>query len=484
MKKHAIIPIFIPHRGCPNDCVFCNQRKITAHQAPVRPEDVTETVETWLSTLEPRHTETIELAFFGGSFTGIPMEEQTAFLKVAKAYKDAGRIHKIHLSTRPDYITPEILDNLKRWSADVIELGVQSFDDQVLRLSGRGHDAACVYESSRMIQEYGFTLGIQLMIGLPGDTMERDLYSAAETVRIGPSIARLYPTVVIRDTALYDMYLAGTYLPMEETEAVERTKEMYKILTSAGINIIRVGLKSSDIIADAVRQDSTDFDTPSNDTQGYISRGSNAQDGDTQGGGTLGSDTRRAASGSGSRASIVPGTFHPAFRQLVEGAIARESLEEQVLSLYPGIGDFMRSVSGEGLPTTEGRTDAASGEALPAAGHCANTASGEGLPTAEDCTDAASGEALSPAEGRTNTALLRWLCPTAYFISSEKSKNNMFGHKSANRKYFAKEYPRLNIEYVTDTQLGMSLQDGQYLVLDAGQTGGIPYTLKNKGEIL
>lgn len=478
MKKHAIIPIFIPHRGCPNDCVFCNQRKITAHQAPVRPEDVTETVETWLSTLEPRHTETIELAFFGGSFTGIPMEEQTAFLKVAKAYKDAGRIHKIHLSTRPDYITPEILYNLKRWGADVIELGVQSFDDQVLRLSGRGHDAACVYESSRMIQEYGFTLGIQLMIGLPGDTMEKDLYSAAETVRIGPSIARLYPTVVIRDTALYDMYLAGTYLPMEETEAVERTKEMYKILTSAGINVIRVGLKSSDIIADAVQQDSTGFDNPcsssdtqgnninavqqdstdidtlSSDTQGYVSRSSNARDGDTQGGGTLGSDTRRAASGSGSRASIVPGTFHPAFRQLVEGAIARESLEEQVLALYPGIGDFMRSVSGEGLPT------------------------------AEDCTDAASGEALSPAEGRTNTALLRWLCPTAYFISSEKSKNNMFGHKSANRKYFAKEYPRLNIEYVTDTQLGMSLQDGQYLVLDAGQTGGIPYTLKNKGEIL
>lgn len=469
MKKHAIIPIFIPHRGCQSDCVFCNQRKITAHQAPVRPEDVTETVETWLSTLEPRHMETTELAFFGGSFTGIPMEEQTAFLQVAKAYKDAGRIHKIHLSTRPDYITPEILDNLKHWGADVIELGVQSFDDQVLRLSGRGHDAACVYESSRMIQAYGFTLGIQLMIGLPGDTIEKDLYSAAETVRIGPSIARLYPTVVIRDTALYDMYLAGTYLPMEETEAVERTKAMYKILTSAGINVIRVGLKSSDIIADAVQQDSTgfdtqgsdnqgsniqntnintvqqdstDFDTQGNDNRGYVSRGSNARGSDTQG------------DGSGSRASIVPGTFHPAFRQLVEGAIARESLEEQVLALYPGIGDFMRSVSGEGLPT------------------------------AEDCTDAAFGEGLSCAKGRTDTALLRGLCPTAYFISSEKSKSNMFGHKSANRKYFAKEYPRLNIEYVTDTQLGLSLQDGQYLVLDAGQTGGIPYTLKNKGEKL
>ncbi|MCI6012935.1 MAG: radical SAM protein, partial [Firmicutes bacterium] len=259
MKKHAIIPIFIPHRGCPNDCVFCNQRKITAHQTPVLPEDICETVETWLSTLEPRHMETIELAFFGGSFTGLPMEEQTAFLQVARSYKDAGRIHQIHLSTRPDYISREILDNLKCWGVDVIELGVQSFDEDVLRASGRGHDASCVYESSRLIQEYGFTLGIQLMIGLPGDTMEKDLYSARETVKIGPSIARLYPTVVIRDTALYDMYLSGAYTPMTERDAVERTKEMYKILDAADINIIRVGLKSSDIITDKDRQSSTNF---------------------------------------------------------------------------------------------------------------------------------------------------------------------------------------------------------------------------------
>ena len=274
MKKHAIIPIFIPHRGCPNDCVFCNQRKITAHQTPVLTEDIHTTVETWLSTLEPRHMETIELAFFGGSFTGIPMEEQTAFLQVAKSYKDTGRIHQIHLSTRPDYISREILDNLKCWGVDVIELGVQSFDEDVLRASGRGHDASCVYESSRLIQEYGFTLGIQLMIGLPGDAMEKDIYSAQETVKIGPSIARLYPTVVIRDTALYDMYLSGAYTPMAEEDAVERTKAMYQILDAAGINIIRVGLKSSDIIADTDQ-------------------------------------------------AIAPGTFHPAFRQLVEGAIAR-----------------------------------------------------------------------------------------------------------------------------------------------------------------
>lgn len=398
MKKHAIIPIFIPHRGCPNDCVFCNQRKITAHQTPVLPEDVHGTVETWLSTLEPRHMETIELAFFGGSFTGIPVEEQTAFLQVAKAYKDAGRIHRIHLSTRPDYISREILDNLKRWGVDVIELGVQSFDEDVLKASGRGHDAACVYESSRLIQEYGFTLGIQLMIGLPGDTMEKDIYSARETVKIGPSIARLYPTVVIRDTALYDMYLAGAYTPMPEDNAVERTKAMYQILDAAGINIIRVGLKSSDIIADTGRQGSTNSDTrPDFD----------------------GSSCTVAAP-----SSIAPGTFHPAFRQLVEGAIARESLEAQLLPLFPEM---------HSKPKADSALQSHQSDTVP-----------------------------DPA-----------VCPSAYFVSNAKSRNNLFGHKSANRVYFAKKYPGLNIKYVTDTQLGLQLSDNRYLVVDAGLAGGI-----------
>ena len=172
MKQHAIIPIFIPHKGCPNDCIFCNQKKITARQAAVTGEDVKNTIETWLSTLEPRGVKTIEVAFFGGSFTGIPMAEQSAYLSIAKAYKDAGRIHKIHMSTRPDYINKEILDNLRAYDVDVIELGVQSLDDHVLNKAGRGHNAAVVYESSRLIKEYGFELGIQLMIGLPGDTLE------------------------------------------------------------------------------------------------------------------------------------------------------------------------------------------------------------------------------------------------------------------------------------------------------------------------
>lgn len=278
MKKHAIIPIFIPHKGCPNDCIFCNQKKITARQKAVTGKDVEEIIETWLSTLEKRNLETIEVAFFGGSFTGIPLEDQSSYLAIAKRYKDAGRIDKIHMSTRPDYINEEILDNLKKYEADTIELGVQSFDDQVLRRANRGHDSKVVYQASQLIKDYGFELGIQLMLGLPGDSLETCLYSARETVKIGPSIARLYPTIVINDTELYDQYLRGDYQPLSQEEAVFRTKEMYKILDEAGINIIRVGLKSTDVINE--------------------------------------------------NGEISGSTFHPAFRQLVEGEIARERIEK------------------------------------------------------------------------------------------------------------------------------------------------------------
>ena len=206
MKKHAIIPIFIPHRGCPNDCVFCNQKAITARSSDVSPEDVRNTIETYLPTLTGRGLETIELAFFGGSFTGLSIAEQSAFLTVAKEYKDAGLIDKIHMSTRPDYIDRDILDNLKTYDADSIELGGQSFDPDVLRASNRGHTVEDVYSACRLIKEYGFTLGIQLMIGLPGDSPAKSIASAKETVRLAPQLARLYPTIVLQDTRLLQMY--------------------------------------------------------------------------------------------------------------------------------------------------------------------------------------------------------------------------------------------------------------------------------------
>ena len=138
MKKHAIIPIFISHRGCPHRCVFCNQKAITARSGDVMVSDAGNTIEEWLTTLEGKDIE-VEISFFGGSFTGIPMEQQIAFLKLAKEYKDSGRVSKIHCSTRPDYIDRTILDNLREYGMDVIEFGVQSFDQRVLDKSERGH---------------------------------------------------------------------------------------------------------------------------------------------------------------------------------------------------------------------------------------------------------------------------------------------------------------------------------------------------------
>ena len=287
MKKHAIIPIFIPHRGCPNDCVFCNQRKITARTDYVTPDDARSIIDTWLTTLRPspdaQGSGIVEVSFYGGSFTGLSIEEQSSFLAVAKEYKQKGLVDKIHLSTRPDYIDREILDNLRAYSVDTIELGVQSFDDEVLRLSNRGHSVSDVYKAVELIREYGFEFGIQLMIGLPGDSLESCVMSARKTAELGPSLARLYPTIVLDDTELYEMYVRGEYLPLSREEAVARTKEMYKILNDAGITIMRVGLKSTDII--------------------------------------------------GEGGAINGGTYHPAFRQLVEGEIAREKIEEQIEAL-------------------------------------------------------------------------------------------------------------------------------------------------------
>lgn len=254
---------------------------------PVSREDMVNTIEKYLKTITGRGISTVEIAFYGGSFTGIPFEQQQEYLAVAKSYKDRGLIHKIHLSTRPDYINEEILTNLKQYGADIIELGVQSFDEEVLRLSGRGHSRESVYEASRLIMDFGFELGLQLMIGLPGDTYEKAIQSAKEAVKIGPAIARLYPTVIIRDTELYNMYLRGDYTPFSPEETIQATKEMYRILTDAGINVIRVGLKSTDLINE------------------------NAE---------------------------VAGGYHPAFRQLIESEIAKEQMEarlEELRVLHP-----------------------------------------------------------------------------------------------------------------------------------------------------
>lgn len=344
MKTHAIIPIFIPHLGCPNDCVFCNQRKITARTCAPSADSVRATIEEWLSTLEVKRRsgdlECLEVAFYGGSFTGLDIDEQSIYLAVAKEFLDAERIDGIHLSTRPDYIDEEILDNLKAYGVKTIEIGVQSFDDDVLRRSNRGHDAKAVYRAAELIKSYGFNLGIQLMIGLPGDSLESCIYSAKEAARLQPSLARLYPTIVLDDTKLLEMYESGEYRALSREEAVQRTKEMYKILDEAGIYIMRVGLKSTDIIGDG--------------------------------------------------GAINGGTYHPAFRQLVESAIARDKIEPQLDAI---IHELSRTSA---TATATSRIDISS----------------------------------SPA----------WF-------------SNLIGNGSENKKRWADKYPALNIKYCVDETL-------------------------------
>lgn len=241
MKTYNI-PVFVPHRGCPFDCVFCNQKRITGTACEVTPDDVRETIEKYLRTL-PNDGCVIETAFFGGSFTGIPIQEQSALLNAAKPFKDSGKILGIRLSTRPDYINKEILDNLLKYGVTTIELGVQSMSDDVLKASNRGHSADTVREAVRLIREYPFKLGLQMMTGLPSDTPEKSIYTANELIRLKPDFVRIYPTLVIRDTYLEEMYKKGEYTPQTVDEAAELCKTLLLMFENAGITVIRIGLQ-------------------------------------------------------------------------------------------------------------------------------------------------------------------------------------------------------------------------------------------------
>ncbi len=243
------IPIFVPHRGCPFDCVFCNQRRITGVGTDVSAKDVTEKIEEYLKIL-PSDNVRIEVAFFGGSFTGIPMEEQNALMDAVLPYIKSGRVSGIRLSTRPDYITYEILDNLQKHCVTTIELGVQSMDDEVLKCASRGHTAQQVKNAVEMIKKYPFTLGLQMMTGLPGDTPEKSIYTANEIIKLHPSIVRIYPTLTIKDTYMEKMYRDGRYVPQTLDEAVELAKKLLLMFEAENIKVIRLGLQSTDEISE------------------------------------------------------------------------------------------------------------------------------------------------------------------------------------------------------------------------------------------
>lgn len=242
--RHYTIPIFVPELACPNRCVFCNQQKISGTLCQPSDIEIHEIITERLFTI-PAGSE-VEIGFFGGNFTGIPMDEQEHLLLLVQPYLKQGRVSAIRLSTRPDYIDQQRLDLLKAYDVRTIELGAQSLDEEVLKLTGRGHTVEDVRKASQMILDNGFSLGLQMMIGLPGDTTEKSEHTAREIIRLGATSARIYPTLVIRDTELETLYLEGKYIPLTIEEAVAWAKEIVLIFENAGVSIIRLGLHPSE----------------------------------------------------------------------------------------------------------------------------------------------------------------------------------------------------------------------------------------------
>ena len=244
-QRHANIPIFIPHLGCPNDCVFCNQRTISGH-LDFDPSKVVCEIEDSLATVGTRDA---EIAFFGGSFTGIDRGLMVSLLDTAQKYVDAGKVTGIRMSTRPDYINDEIIKILSHYTVSAVELGIQSTDDRVLAACRRGHDSETSRRACRMLNDAGISLVGQMMIGLPCSTPISEVKTAEDICTFGAVAARVYPTVVFRGTELCRMAQAGEYIPLSNEEAVDRSASVLDVFDRHGVTMLRVGLCASENLA-------------------------------------------------------------------------------------------------------------------------------------------------------------------------------------------------------------------------------------------
>ena len=272
--KHINIALFIPDEGCPHRCSFCNQKTITGTSKRPQPGDVISACETALN--GKKDVSGGEIAFFGGSFTAIERGYMLSLLKCAKSYLDRGLFKGIRISTRPDCVDESILALLKEYKVTSIELGCQSMDDEVLFLNERGHTAAQCENACRLVREYGFELGVQMMTGLFGDTDEKALKTAQRLIALRPDTVRIYPTVVLKNTALERLYAEGRYRAQTLEEAVALCSRLLKMFTQGGIKVIRLGLHS----------------------------------------------------GGGVEENYVAGAYHPAFREKCESRLYRENIEK------------------------------------------------------------------------------------------------------------------------------------------------------------
>ena len=281
--RESIIPVFVPHLGCPNDCVFCNQRRISGSTAPATAVDVENAIKN--AAALPRTGAKRQLAFYGGSFTAIPTAEQESLLSAAYSHLLGGEIDSIRLSTRPDAIDAAVLARLRRYGVETIEIGAQSMDEHVLLLAGRGHTAKDVENAARQIKEAGFRLILQMMTGLPGADDENSAETARRIIALEPDGVRIYPTVIVRDTALFDLWQAGRYAEHTVEDAVRVCARLLPMFEKAGIPVIRLGLNPTDEL---------------------------------------------------SGGAAVGGAYHPALGELVKSRIMREKAEKLLAGTLPG----------------------------------------------------------------------------------------------------------------------------------------------------
>lgn len=296
--KHINVSLFVPHLGCPNSCIFCNQKTISGKCEPLKKEDIIRAAEIAKEGVYDK--ENSEIAFFGGSFTAIERAEMISFLETAKPYigKDFGGIR---ISTRPDCIDREVLSVLQKYGVTAIELGAQSMAEDVLIKNERGHTPEDTVNAAALIKEYGFSLGLQMMTGLYGSTEEKDIYTAEKFIEMKPDTVRIYPTVVLRNTKLEALYNNGEYVPQTLENAVSLSAKLLLMFHKENIKVIRLGLHS----------------------------GGNVEEG------------------------FAAGVYHPAFRELAEGEIYKSIIEEKLSSLPNG--DYTLAVNPKELSKALGQ---------------------------------------------------------------------------------------------------------------------------------
>jgi histone acetyltransferase (RNA polymerase elongator complex component) len=242
-RQRMIVPIFIPHQGCPYRCVFCNQNEISGTEKEEDQKRLDSAFETYLQSRPLEELPPIrEAAFYGGTFTALPVQRQEFLLSAVQGWVDRGYIQSLRLSTHPGAVDTGALELLDKYSVKTIELGVQSTDPEVLRQSGRGDTPESLERSVHLIRSRGYQLGLQLMLGLPGDSEEAFQQSVVDTLRFGPDFVRIYPALVVRGTALHEMYQSGEYKPWSLDRTVNALKIAVNRFEVAGIPVIRLGL--------------------------------------------------------------------------------------------------------------------------------------------------------------------------------------------------------------------------------------------------